>query len=201
MGQGASIGVMRVRSIPVAGEIRAWHPVWMIHLLVVPLLFIALILSIGGVVGLGIARMFRVRREHVKLTVGIFAVAGIVGFYAWAIEFNSPLPLPASASDVQIRRAAPFQWEINDNLRFKVKEPEFQRWIESLVGKPWSEMLAGGSDAKIERNSGFQRPLSAPDWMESNATTKGYTITAHPKVYGTIWYDSDREIVHYHFDD
>ena len=178
----------------------AWGNPWVMF--IVPVVFLALLFLVGGMCGLGFVTVFRIRREFKMRTIVLFAFAGIFAFYAWTMCFNSPLPLPEGATSVRIQRAMPlFTWEINDNLSFKLKEPEFRRWIESLVGRPWSEMIDGRTDAKIRQNFGFQRPLSAPEWMQSNATTIGYTITAHPKIYGTIWYDSEREIVHYHFDD
>jgi hypothetical protein len=170
-------------------------------MLVLPVAFIAMILIAGGLVGLMVGKGFRIPREFLKPMIGLFALSGLVGFSVWAVAFNPPLTLPDTATDVQISRAAPFGWEINNNMRFKIKEPEFRLWIESLVGRPWTEMLAGGTDARIAKNFGFQRPLSAPDWMESTQTTNGYTVTAHPKFYGTIWYDIDREVAHYHFYD
>ena len=129
-------------------------------------------------------------------------MALIVGFFAWCMNFSSPLPLPPGATDVHISRAFPLTLAIDDNLRFHASPEVFRACMEKLCQMPWASIASGTQGVDCTPSTGTPLGLNLPVWMDT-AGGRGYRLSTRRGglFSGTIVYNEDRQTVFYHFDD
>ena len=125
----------------------------------------------------------------------------LIAIIYWLTCRDAPLPLPREAKEVKISRTLPFALAIDDNMRFRIGPTDFRLWVESLCGRSWGELESDSSEVQIAAFTEGQAPArfgTAP-WMDTRSAKRGWLVGPGRCFYGQILYDSDRELVYYHF--
>ena len=175
----------------------------------IPLIGAALVVFIAAVIAGVVRFVFRKSRWRTQLTL-LLPVIVMVTLFAVSTSCFSPIVLPEGATHVKIHTKNPFSLYVDDNVRCHANREAVVAMIEKHTGYDghaieahttsvdYSEIINGMFPDGVTNNGYIENFIH---WMNVDRIQNGFRISTYMCCPDTLWYDSDRELLFYHFRD